>query len=376
MSDPHASAALPTAIGARPRLRLDALPPLGEDPFVTVVMPIRNEADHVGQSLGAVLAQDYPRERYEVVVCDGRSDDGTLGVIDDLVADRPHPIVRVLENERGIASTALNTAIAAARGDLIVRIDGHSEVPRDYLRRLVELSRSTNAACVGGRVTTTGSNATSRAIAAAQSSRFGIGGVAFRLAQEPGPVDTVLFGAYRREVFDIIGGFYDELVRNQDDEFNLRLIRAGGVIWMDPTITFLHYARPDFGSLWRQYYGYGRYKPRVMQMHRTVVSPRHLVPSAFVAGLGASIAAAVLTRRSALAGAVLVPYVAATAVNAWRTGRDAHVSPLSVGMATTVLHVSYGSGAISGLAHLRSEGHPPPPPIRRDDPPQPSGSHT
>jgi glycosyltransferase involved in cell wall biosynthesis len=328
---------------------LGALPPLAADPFVTVVMPVRNEAAFIAQSLGAVLGQDLPAERYEVIVSDGQSTDGTRDLVASLAGDREHPQVRVVDNPRRTAPAALNVAIAEARGDLIVRIDGHSEVPPDFLRRLVDLSRTTGAACVGGRVTTVGENETGRAIAAAQSSRFGVGGVAFRHADDAGPVDTVLFGAYRREVFDAIGPFDEELVRNQDDEFNLRLIRAGGVVWMDPSLTFLHFARPSYRALWRQYAGYGRYKPMVMRKHRVVVSPRHLVPSAFVVALAGSVAAAAVTRRPALAGAVLGPYAVATGINAVRTGREAGVSPARVAVATTVLHLSYGVGVLRGF---------------------------
>jgi hypothetical protein len=307
----------------------------------------------------------------EVLVCDGDSDDDTVAIVERLAATHPDHTVGVLRNERRIPPAALNQAIGVARGDLVIRIDGHCRIPREYVRRLVELSRETGAACVGGRVITTGVNDVSAAIAAAQGSRFGVGGAAFRMSDEAGSVDTVLFGAYRREVFDVIGGFYEELLRSEDDEFNLRLTLAGGVIWMDPSITFTHFARPDLRALWRQYHGYGRYKPRAMQIHRTVVSPRHLVPSAFVLGLAGSLAAGALSRRPLLAGVVAGPYLAATALNARRTAREHRgagrpVDPLTVAAATTVLHLSYGIGAIEGFLRLRSQGHPPPPTIRRE----------
>jgi glycosyltransferase involved in cell wall biosynthesis len=332
-------------------IRLEALPPLVGDPFVSVIMPVRNEGRFIEQSFGAVFSQDFPVDRFEIIVSDGESDDDTLARIDRLVEGRRGPSVRVVNNPRRTAPAALNVGLAAARGDLIVRIDGHSEVPPSFLRDLVELSRSTSAACVGGRVTTVGENDVARAIAAAQSSRFGVGGVSFRHATEPGPVDTVLFGAYRREVFDVIGDFDETLVRNQDDEFNLRLVRAGGVVWMDPSVTFLHYARSSFGSLWRQYEGYGRYKPMVMRKHHVVVAPRHLVPAAFVVATVGSLALGAFTRRPLLAGAVLGPYLAGTAANAIAVSRESKVSPLDVAVATAVLHVSYGVGMLRGLVH-------------------------
>jgi succinoglycan biosynthesis protein ExoA len=353
------------------RPRLDRLPPLPDEPVVTVVMPIRNEARYIGESLGDVLAQDYPAELMEVLVCDGDSDDDTVAIVQRTAHAHPENAVRILRNERRIPPAALNQALGVAQGDLVIRIDGHCRIPPEYVRRLVELSKATGAACVGGHVVTTGVNAVSSAIAAAQGSRFGVGGAAFRMSDEAGPVDTVLFGAYRREVFEVIGGFYEELLRSEDDEFNLRLTLAGGVIWMDPSVSFTHFARPDFRSLWRQYYGYGRHKPRAMQMHRTVVSLRHLVPSAFVLGLAGTLALGAATRRPAIAGAVAVPYLAATTANAVRSARECAasggtpVSVRSVAVATTVLHLSYGTGAIEGFLRLRSQGHPPPPTIRR-----------
>src|SRR6185503_15703914 len=129
------------------------------------------------------------------------------------------------------------------------------------LARCLELLDTTGADCVGGVIVTEGTTDAARAIAAAQSSRFGVGGVAFRTGRdEPGPVDTLAFGAYRREVFDRLGGFDEELVRNQDDEFNFRLTQAGGKIWLDPSICSVYYSRASFRGLWRQYFQYGFYK--------------------------------------------------------------------------------------------------------------------
>jgi GT2 family glycosyltransferase len=345
------------------RLRLAELPPLGPAPRVTILMPLRNEARYIEASLTDVLGQDYPMDRVEVLVCDGESDDDTVAIIERTAAAHTGADVRVLRNRGRTRQTALNLGLSEARGDLIIGIDGHCRIPRGYVRQLVELSQQTSAAVVGGRVETTGVNPVSSAIAAAQSSRFGVGGIAFRMSDEPGPVETVLFGAYRREAFELLGGYYTELLRTEDDEFHVRLRKAGGVIWMDPAIRFTHFSRPDLPALWRQYYGYGRYKPRVMQMHHIVISPRHLVPAAFVLGLAGAVATSVVTRRAAPLAAVLAPYVALTGVNAVRTARSEGVSALHVALATTVLHLSYGAGTISGLLHLRSDGHPPPPAI-------------
>jgi glycosyltransferase involved in cell wall biosynthesis len=330
-------------------VNLADLPPLPDDPVVSVLMPVRNEATHIRAALESIVAQDHPADRLEIVVSDGRSDDDTRAIVESIAAAHEHPRIRLIDNPRLYRASALNEALPVATGDLLLPIDGHSAIPPDFVSALVEVSRRTNAACVGGRVETVGVDDLSRAVAAAQASRFGAGGAAFRVADEAGPVDTVQFGAYRREVFEEIGDFDEHLLKTEDDEFNLRLVLAGGVIWLDPSIRFEHNSRDSLRGLWRQYHDYGFYKPGVMRKHRMVVSARHLVPSAFVVALGASLAGAVVTRRPVLALGVAGPYAAASAVNAALTAREAHVRPVDVVAATTVMHLSYGIGLLRGL---------------------------
>jgi glycosyltransferase involved in cell wall biosynthesis len=330
-------------------VNLADLPPLPPDPLVTVMMPVRDEAAHIAAALQSVIDQDHPSDRLEIVVSDGCSTDATREIVAEHAARQGAPAIRLIDNPRRYRASALNEAIRVARGDLLVPVDGHSAIPPDFVRRLVEVSRQTGAACVGGRVITIGVDDVSRAIAAAQASRFGAGGAAFRVADEAGPVDTVQFGAYRREVFDVLGDFDEALLKTEDDEYNLRLQLAGGVIWLDPSITFEHHSRESYGALWRQYHDYGFFKPGVMRKHRKVVSVRHLVPPAFVVGLAGSVVAAAVTRRPALALAVAGPYAAATAANAVRTARATGAPAREVAAATTVLHLSYGVGLLRGL---------------------------
>jgi glycosyltransferase involved in cell wall biosynthesis len=268
--------------------------------FVTIIMPIRNEAGYIQRSLGSVLTQDYPGDRMEILVVDGMSDDATRDLVaqeiarqehqDDAPQNPPKAHIALLDNPGRIVPTALNIGLSRARGDIIVRVDGHCEIAPDYVRQIVHRLSQREASAVGGPMTTIGENRVARAISMAQSSWFGVGGVAFRTGRKEGCyVDTVAFGGYLREVFSRIGGFDEELVRNQDDEFNLRLTRSGGKIWLDPAIRSVYYSRAGFPSLWRQYFQYGFYKVRVMQKHRTVAAWRHLVPALFVSGLALSL---------------------------------------------------------------------------------------
>lgn len=320
-------------------------------------MPIRNEADFIARSLTAVLRQDYPAERVEVLVVDGMSDDATREEVYRTVAANPDsPLVTILDNPGRIVPTAMNLALARARGEIIVRVDGHCEIAPDYLRRCVEALTKTHADCVGGPMRTIGNNVIARAIALAQSSPFGVGGVAFRTGRsEGGYVDTVAFGAYRHEVFERIGGFDEELVRNQDDELNFRLIQAGGKIWLDPAIRSVYYSRASLHSLWHQYYQYGLYKVRVIQKRGAVPSWRHLVPGFFVLALLGSLLLALIARRPQLGLIVAGPYAVATlTASLWTGRRELPTLPL-LPPAFATLHLAYGLGFLVGLWRWRKD---------------------
>lgn len=329
-------------------------------PFVTVIMPIRNEAAYIARSLGAVLAQDYPPDRLEILVVDGMSEDGTRDLVADLQIRNPQFVIRLLDNPARIVPTALNIGLRHARGEVIVRVDGHCEIAPDYVRRCVEGLQETGADCVGGVCITVGETSTARAIALAQSSWFGVGGVAFRTGRStPGYVDTVPFGAYRREVFHRIGGFDEELVRNQDDEFNFRLTQAGGKIWLDPSIRSVYYSRASLRGLWRQYFQYGLYKVRVMQKRKGIPSWRLLVPPAFVLGLLGSALLAMAIREPLWALAVAAPYVMANlGASLWTARRDPLALPL-LPLAFATLHLAYGLGFLWGLWRWRKGFLPP-----------------
>jgi succinoglycan biosynthesis protein ExoA len=329
-------------------------------PFVSIIMPLRNEAKYIERGLASVLAQDYPADRFEVLVVDGMSDDGTRDILQRmvarLIADDSAPAVLLLDNPARIVPPALNIALQHASGEIVIRVDGHCEIAPDYVRRCVSALDKTGADCVGGPMVTIGETPAAKAIALAQSSRFGVGGVAFRTGKEQaGYVDTLAFGAYRRSVFNLIGGFDEELVRNQDDEFNFRLTQAGGKIWLDPAIRSAYYSRASLPGLWRQYYQYGMYKVRVMQKRRGVASWRHLVPGAFVVGLLVSFLVALAARQPRYALAAAVPYAGANGIASVWTGRSSWRSLPLLPVAFLILHLSYGLGFLMGLWRWRAQ---------------------
>lgn len=250
-------------------------------PLVSVIMPVRNEADFIARSLGAVLAQDYPPDCIEVLVADGRSTDDTLVLIRALPgAER----VRIVDNPERIQAHGLNRAIPLARGEIIIRVDGHTIIAPDYVRQCVEALRRTGADSVGGGMDPVGITPTGRAIAAAGKSAFGVP-TAFHVSDQAQYTDTVYMGAWPRGVFERVGLFRTDVGVNEDYELNYRIRAAGGRIYFEPAIRSQYYARQSFAALARQYFRYGRGRVRTLRLHPESLRARQVVAPAFVAGL-------------------------------------------------------------------------------------------
>ena len=321
-------------------------------PMVSIVIPCRNERNHIGRCLDSILANDYPRHRIEIIVADGMSDDGTRELLAEYAIR--HPAIRVVPNPKGIASAALNIGITQATGEVIMRMDAHAEYPPNYISGLVGWLQRTGADNVGSAwITRPASDGpVARAIAIALSHPFGIGNARFRLGTaEPRQVDTVPFGCFRKELFTRIGLFDEDLVRNQDDEFNFRLLKAGGKVLLVPGVVAYYYARPSLRQLARMYYQYGYFKPLVARKTGGIVTLRQLVPPLFVSGLiiAAVFAPWVAAARALLVlilGTYLAANVACSAAAIFRSGvRVGVVLPA----AFTVPHVSYGLGFLRGI---------------------------
>jgi succinoglycan biosynthesis protein ExoA len=319
-------------------------------PFVSIIVPIRNEERYIERCLYSIAAQDYPRGSFEVLVVDGQSDDETIAMIRRFAAESTLDL-RLIDNPRRRTAAGLNIGLAEARGDVIVRIDGHAAVARDFLSRNIEALEKTEADCVGGVITSEGDTYIGEVVALAMSSRFGVGGVSFRVGGE-GLVETVAFGAYRREVFDRIGGFTEEIDKGEDDEFNYRLVDHGGTIMLVPGISATYTVRGDLKSVWRQYFGYGRAKPSVLRRHPAQARVRQFVPAAFVSAVAAGIFFAILGRSGALKAVVAVYSGAATIASLALVRRHGwrRVAPLPV--VFTCLHFAYGLGFIAGCVGL------------------------
>lgn len=325
-------------------------------PLVTVVMPVRNEAGFIEKSVGSVLTQDYPVDRVEILVADGDSDDGTRAILDQLAAR--HPRLRVVPNPGRIVSKGLNAALSMAGGEIVVRVDGHCEVAPDYIRRCVAHLQAGSAEGVGGPLETVGETFSSRVIAAAMSSAFGVGGAAFRTKKNSSMLaDTVAFPAYTRAIMDRAGPFDEELVRDQDDEYNYRLREMGARILLAADVRSRYYSRSSLRSLWRQYFQYGYWKVRVMQKHPAQMKVRQFAPPLFVLAVMVSIVAAGFSwvGRLAFVG-IAAAYATATLVASTSVSRGLGIRGLFLLPAVfATLHLSYGLGFLTGLVRFRRE---------------------
>lgn len=324
-------------------------------PLVTVIMPVRDEELYLERSLGAVLGQSYGLDRLEILVVDGRSRDRTRQLAVELAKSRGADL-RVIDNPEQTAPFAMNAGLRQARGQILVRVDGHCEIGPTYVENAVRRLQAQQADGVGGPLETVGETPTARAIAAAMSSRFGVGGVAFRVSFRDGgesapdrEVDTVAFPAYRRDAVARAGAFDVELKRNQDDEYNYRLRKLGARLVLAGDMPARYYSRGTYRSLARQYFQYGVFKVRVLQKHPRQMRPRQFVPLLFVLTLLAAAALWPISGAWPLL-AVAGPYALANLAASLATAaRDGWALLPRLPPAFALLHVAYGLGFLVGL---------------------------
>lgn len=249
---------------------------------VSIIVPCRNEVAHIRTLLDDISRQEGLDDfDWEAIIADGSSDDGSAQIVKAYEAQNPK--IRLIENPGRIVSAGLNVAFGQARGDIILRMDAHTRYAPDYCNQCIKALFASGADNVGGPARTFSRSWIQRAIAAAFRSRFSTGGAHFHNPNYEGFVDTVPYGCWWRSTFKNIGMFDENLVCNQDDEFNLRLIRSGGKIWQTPEIRSWYIPRASLKSLFCQYFQYGFWKVMVIRKHRFPSSVRHLTPALFIA---------------------------------------------------------------------------------------------
>jgi succinoglycan biosynthesis protein ExoA len=338
---------------------MSAMDRLPARPLVSVIVAMRNEEGFIGRCLDSLAAQDYPHESLEVLVLDGRSTDNSREIVSSMVGMVPN--LRLLDNEKTVSPAAFNMGINEARGEVVTIISAHCYLAPDYVSSCVEYLHETGADCVGGPIETVGESDTARAIALAMSSPFGVGDALFRYSEQESYVDTLAFGAYRREVFERVGLFDEELVGSEDDEFNYRLRSEGGKLFLTPAIKSFYHGRSSFRALVQQYFRYGLGKVRVMRRHPGQARLRHFIPALFVLCLVLSIALSFFSPWFGLLFAAIVGcYVLASLLVAASIARkEGWRFLLLLPLAFACLHLSYGTGFLVGVARFLIPGNSP-----------------
>lgn len=242
---------------------------------ISVILPVRNEASYLERSVSSILAQDF-QGPLEVILAIGPSHDSTMEIARE-IAHLDERVV-IVENPSGRTAAGLNLAIARSQYSNIVRIDGHSEIPHNYLTLALEILEQSGAVNVGGVMAAVGNNLFERSVARAMRSPLGVGASRFHTGGAAGPVDTVYLGAFRKEALIAIGGFDERFTRAQDWELNFRLRAMGGLIHFDPRLVVTYRPRSSVGALARQYFEYGRWRRVVSRRHEGTINYRYLAP--------------------------------------------------------------------------------------------------
>mgnify|MGYP001150398438 CR=1 FL=1 len=330
-------------------------------PFVSIVVPLLNEEPYIERLARSILEQTYPRDRYEILMADGGCTDRTLEIL--RAVDREGRI-RILDNPGRTAPAALNLLVAAARGDVVTRIDAHSRVAPDYLERIVAVMEETGESVVGGPVEMEADTPFRKALVEALYSPVGVGSVPYRTLRRRAHVESLQTGSFRREVLERVGPFDERLAVVEDLDMNTRIREAGYRLLLDPSIRFWYYPRPGYRALWRQIFMVGRVKARILKKHPGIFKLKYVLPSAFVV---AALAALAATAVAALGGpalpgaaglAFLAAYAAAAgAFAATRAGKLGWGALRLLGI-LPVLHAGYGLGFLRGAIEARAPRGP------------------
>jgi glycosyltransferase involved in cell wall biosynthesis len=320
------------------------------EPLVSIVVAARNEARTLEKCLLALQAQTYPSDKLEILVADGRSEDGTPDIVRRFGSDDAR--IRLVDNPNRTTPHAFNAGLRSANGSILGIMSAHAEATPDYVSRAVAGLHATGAWAIGGRIIRAGVTPLQTAIASVTSSPFGVGDAKHNFAMGSGSVETVFPGMWPREVLERVGIFDSELERNQDDELSFRIREAGGTIWYDPTIAVVYQPRGTLRGLFRQYREYGMWKVRVWQKHPRALRPRQLAPPLWVAALVGGAAAGFVTSAGWLvASGAGGSYLVVMSIASRRLAGGGS-SALDVMKVFATLHLAYGIGVWQGLVRF------------------------
>lgn len=343
----------------RESLTPDGLPPLTGKPGVSYIMPVLNEAEHIAQAITTILSQDYDGEK-EVVLALGPSTDDTNAIIARMAAADPR--IQTVDNPAAATPIGLNRAIAHTRHPVVIRVDAHSGLEPDYTRQAIETLQVTQAANCGGLMRARGKSPFQKAVARAYMSPIGLGGPAYHSGDEAGESESAYLGVYRREVFDHLGGFDEDIKRGQDWELNLRIRSAGGRIWFNPDMEVTYWPRGTWSKIARQFWATGIWRAELIRRYGSKNSLRYFAPPILVIGMAASLIEALLqltgrTKRwpklvRRFTSLVHVPsfaYIAGIVAAAGAAKDCGRRERFWFGIILPTMHLCWGAGFLRGL---------------------------
>ena len=321
-------------------------------PFVSALLVTRNEQAFIEKAMMSLINQTYPKDYYEIIVIDGESTDDTLKIVKKLIEQYKTDSfdIRVINNPKHILATGWNLGIKDAKGEFVVRIDAHAEAAEDFIEKNVEtMLKTTDAVCVGGKLTTMSLNGDNDTISKVLSSPFGVGNSSFRVSDGAGYSDTAVYGLYKKEIFERVGYFNEKYIRNQDIELHSRIRKAGGKFYFNPQINCVYYSRNTVKKMVKQAFGNGKWNMVLLKNQNSALRLRHLVPFAFVLFLIVTTLLGFFSKYLwFLELGVLFLHLALGLFAA--TKKTKSISEiLKMPFLFLLLHVSYGAGYLAGI---------------------------
>ena len=327
---------------------------------ISIIIPCFNEEDTIQLLLTALSEQTYPQKDMEIIIADGMSQDNTRSEIKRFKVKHADMNIRVIDNRIGNIPAALNTAIKAAKGDIFIRMDAHAIPQADYVERCVKALQEGIGDNVGGvwDIHPRNEKWIARSIAVAAAHPLGVGDAQYRFTNEAAYVDTVPFGAFKRDLIDKIGPFDETLLSNEDYEFNTRIRESGGRIWLDPSIRSIYYARPNLDELSRQYWRYGFWKAQMLKRYPKTLRLRQAIPPLFVLSLLIFAIAALLfpLAQWLMFSEALLYILVLMGVGIQVAIKEKQFSMLfGVPLAIATMHLNWGAGFIRGIFTRKSK---------------------
>ena len=314
---------------------------------ISFIMPVLNEEQHLATAVSSIFDQkDLPKGQVEVILALGPSTDNTNKVAEALKSQFP---VQIVENPTGKTPAGLNLAIKAAKNQVIVRVDAHSQLSPDYTKLAIQILNETKAANVGGVMKAVGETPLQQAIAWAYGSRFGLGGGAYHVGGLAGPSDSVYLGVFRKDILEKLGGFNEKMIRGQDWELNLRIRNSGELVYFDPRLEVTYYPRASLGKLAKQFFDTGAWRAELTRSHIAKANLRYFAPPAAVLSISLGLGLYLLGFGGFLGLIPLSAYTLGLLVAAITAKQLSLSAKLNILIALPTMHFCWGVGFISGL---------------------------